>query len=183
VASARGMHAHDDLSGKPGCILTVTCTDNMLADAWWLLRQSRTAEGLKRLEIAIDCPYVSAKSLQALNQAYILMHATSHQGVFYMQVLSRPEGSAWCLSADSCTAGMRPLPMLIHVMCQDWARILAKANRTGEACDMYEQLAGMGLTGERRSGNQAQFAEQMADQCLSAIGQQQGAGWMLLPCT
>lgn len=46
----------------------------------------RTAEGLARLETAIDCPYVASKSLQALNQAYVFMHARNRQGVTYMQV-------------------------------------------------------------------------------------------------
>lgn len=46
----------------------------------------RTGKGLTQLEAALDCPYVAAKSLQALNQAYVFMHARSQQSAVYMQV-------------------------------------------------------------------------------------------------
>lgn len=40
-----------------------------------------------RLELSLDCPYVAAKSLQALNQAYVFMHARNQEGAVHMQVI------------------------------------------------------------------------------------------------
>jgi hypothetical protein len=131
---------------------------------------------LKRLELAIDCPYVSAKSLQALNQAYVYVHARSRQGSFYMQV-AKPSTS---LSLVLCLHFDEALPMPIKrkramSMGQDWARILVKANRTAEGCEVYEQLASTALTSNHSNGKAAAFAEQAAHQCLAAIQEQQGA--------
>lgn len=53
---------------------------------------------------------------------------------------------------------------------QDWARILTKANRTAEACELYEQLASMALSSGGSGGAAgAAFAEQAVQQCLAAL--------------
>ena len=62
------------------------CTLDILRSTSCCLRSCRTSQGLARLEAAIDCPYVSSKSLQALNQAYVQLHASTRHGVAYMQV-------------------------------------------------------------------------------------------------
>jgi hypothetical protein len=153
------------------------CTLDVLQSTSCCLRSCRTSQGLARLEAAIDCPYVSSKSLQALNQAYVQLHASTRHGVPYMQV------------SYSSTLGIVPLlqvPPSSHSdvvkhkqgeQCrqQDWARILAKVNRTAEACELYEQLADIGMREHQQHGSGAALAVQAAQLCLVAIKQQQGA--------
>ena len=129
---------------------------------------------------------MSAKALQALNQAYVHLHASTRHGVPYMQVtdsvillsmVPRPE-----VLTDSHG---RPLSTSNkHVQCrgQDWARILAKVNRTAEACELYEQLADIGLRGSHQHGSGATLAEQAVQLCLAAIKQHQGARSCRAPC-
>lgn len=50
---------------------------------------------------------------------------------------------------------------------QDWARILVKANRTAEACDVYEQLAGLAMGSA--SAQRGVAAARAAQMCLAAI--------------
>lgn len=63
-----------------------SCVQLTLHGTSCCLRSHRTSQGLARLEAAIDCPYVSSKALQALNQAYVQLHASTRHGIPYMQV-------------------------------------------------------------------------------------------------
>ncbi len=58
---------------------------------------------------------------------------------------------------------------LERIVLQDWARILAKANRTSEACEVYERLAGVAMNSPGGGGQGASHAARAAQMCLLAI--------------